>query len=84
MAAKKMLKSSALAAMESKTAVKRLALSPANNKTGHAMAPSPQAIFTKFSAAARRAPEISAMQRLVAGMAMPKPNPYNAVANNAT
>src|SRR6202140_3676776 len=74
---KKMLRSSAQAATESKTAVKRLALSPANSRTGQAMAPIPQAIFTKFSAAARRAPEISAMQRFVAGMAIPKPKPYD-------
>src|ERR1700731_1457941 len=83
MLAKKMLRSSAQAAMESKTAVSRSALSPANSRTGQAMEPIPQAMFTKFSAAARRAPEISAMHRFVAGMAIPKPKPYNTVDNNA-
>src|SRR6202030_4697783 len=83
MVAKKMLRSSAAAATESKIVEKRLTLSPANSRSGQAMAPTPQAIFNTFSTAARRDPEISAMHRFVAGMAIPKPKPYNAVANNA-
>src|ERR1700730_12994162 len=79
----KMPRRRAAAAIANKACVKRSDLRPASIRSGQMMAPRPQAMFRRFRAAVRRTPEISATQRLVAGMATPKPKPYAAVANNA-